>query len=136
MAICPSQKNPIFVLVRSKVLDRIVFTAQKKAIFHLCLIVCPILIGPLSSCPILCHLQVFWRTNGRSTDFLSAPREATLIKRQTSNIILEKIGASGIHVATSKFFLFHLFKTFIITNFWKKKRYFFQKFVIIKVLNS
>jgi hypothetical protein len=40
------QKN--YFLVHSKILDRIFFTTQKKAVFHLCLIVCPILIGPLS----------------------------------------------------------------------------------------
>jgi len=65
-------------LVRSKVLDRVFFTPQKKAMFHLCLIVCPILICPLSSyplspCLILCYLQLSWRTRDKSADFLSAP---------------------------------------------------------------
>ena len=75
MAIWHPKNNQYFFLVRSNVLDRIFFTLQKKAIFHLCLIVCPILIGPLSSCPILCHLQLFWRRKEKSADFLSAPGE-------------------------------------------------------------
>jgi hypothetical protein len=62
MAICPPKKLKLFFacgglsqkcvyghLARSKVLDRVFFIAQKKAIFHLYLIVCPILIGPLSN---------------------------------------------------------------------------------------
>jgi len=87
----PSKKTQIFFrlrqtvwkcvyghLVRSKVLDRVFFTPQKKAMFHLCLIVCPILICPLSSyplspCLILCYLQLSWRTRDKSADFLSAP---------------------------------------------------------------
>ena len=65
-------------LVRSKVLDRVFFTPQKKAMFHLCLIVCPILICPLSAyplspCLILCDLLLSWRTRDKSADFLSAP---------------------------------------------------------------